>query len=62
MSTQINGIIVPDEVKDVHSFLQLKKVLETGNYRFLNGPIIERNSPCICGSNKKYKKCCGKDL
>ncbi len=21
---------------------------------------IGRNDPCICGSNKKYKKCCGK--
>ena len=20
----------------------------------------ERNSPCTCGSGKKYKKCCGK--
>jgi len=20
---------------------------------------IKRNSPCLCGSNKKYKKCCG---
>lgn len=21
---------------------------------------IGRNEPCICGSGKKYKKCCGK--
>ncbi|MGL5086243.1 MAG: SEC-C metal-binding domain-containing protein, partial [Clostridium sp.] len=21
---------------------------------------IGRNEPCICGSEKKYKKCCGK--
>ncbi|EJG1852763.1 TPA: SEC-C domain-containing protein [Vibrio parahaemolyticus] len=21
-------------------------------------PDIGRNSPCICGSGKKYKKCC----
>ncbi len=21
-------------------------------------PVIERNSPCPCGSGKKYKKCC----
>lgn len=20
---------------------------------------IGRNDPCVCGSNKKYKKCCG---
>ena len=24
------------------------------------GPKIGRNDPCICGSGKKYKKCCGK--
>jgi len=22
-------------------------------------PKISRNDPCPCGSNKKYKKCCG---
>ena len=33
--------------------------------RKLNPPIrneapkIGRNDPCICGSGKKYKKCCG---
>lgn len=24
-------------------------------------PKVGRNDPCICGSGKKYKKCCGKD-
>lgn len=24
------------------------------------GVKISRNSPCSCGSNCKYKKCCGK--
>jgi uncharacterized protein YecA (UPF0149 family) len=23
-------------------------------------PKVSRNSPCPCGSGKKYKKCCGK--
>lgn len=23
-------------------------------------PKIGRNDPCLCGSNKKYKKCCGR--
>lgn len=28
--------------------------------RFLNRPKkIPPNSPCVCGSQKKYKKCCG---
>jgi SEC-C motif domain protein len=24
------------------------------------GPKIGRNDPCVCGSGKKYKKCCGR--
>ena len=24
-----------------------------------SGPKVGRNDPCICGSGKKYKKCCG---
>lgn len=23
-------------------------------------PKVGRNDPCVCGSGKKYKKCCGK--
>ena len=26
----------------------------------LRAPKIGRNDPCNCGSNLKYKKCCGK--
>ena len=25
-------------------------------------PKIGRNDPCLCGSEKKYKKCCGKNI
>ena len=25
-----------------------------------DGPKIGRNDPCACGSQKKFKKCCGK--
>lgn len=25
-----------------------------------SAPKIGRNDPCSCGSNKKFKKCCGK--
>ena len=28
----------------------------------LNQPKVGRNDPCTCGSGKKYKKCCGKNL
>ncbi len=24
------------------------------------GPKLGRNDPCVCGSGKKYKKCCGR--
>jgi SEC-C motif-containing protein len=24
-----------------------------------HGPKVGRNDPCLCGSGKKYKKCCG---
>ena len=27
-----------------------------------DAPKTGRNDPCPCGSGKKYKKCCGKDL
>lgn len=26
------------------------------------GPKIHRNDLCPCGSDKKYKKCCGKNI
>jgi len=53
------------EIKDKETYNNLKKFLETGNYKYINPPIKEdvkigRNDPCICGSGKKYKKCCGK--
>ena len=28
----------------------------------IKGPKIGRNDPCPCGSGKKYKKCCGKNV
>ncbi|NTS76139.1 YchJ family protein [Catenovulum sp. SM1970] len=39
-----------------------------GNWYYQDGDVygydtpikLERNQPCICGSGKKYKKCCGK--
>ena len=30
--------------------------------QIVNENKIGRNDPCPCGSGKKYKKCCGKDL
>ena len=25
-------------------------------------PVVGRNDPCPCGSGKKYKKCCGRNM
>lgn len=43
---------------------------EEGRWYFTNGEMVKpkpvtstkigRNSPCTCGSGRKYKKCCGK--
>lgn len=47
--------IEPDKPEDISDLEKL-----------LNPPLpassqkIGRNEPCPCGSNKKYKKCCGK--
>ena len=30
------------------------------NLPIVNESRIGRNDPCVCGSGKKYKKCCGK--
>ncbi len=35
-----------------HSHEQLKPVVR-------DAPKIGRNDPCSCGSQKKFKKCCG---
>ncbi len=35
-----------------HSHEALKPLMRTA-------PKIGRNDPCLCGSQKKYKKCCG---
>lgn len=41
-------------------------VLEDGLWFYIDGEFVEvptnklkRNDPCICGSGKKFKKCCG---
>ena len=35
---------------------------DTANKTIRKGKKIGRNDPCPCGSGKKYKKCCGRDL
>ncbi len=35
---------------------------DTANKTIRKGKKVGRNDPCPCGSGKKYKKCCGRDL
>ena len=57
------------EDKSHHELSEFKK--EKGEWFFVDGklmttetfvreqPKVGRNDPCVCGSGKKYKKCCG---
>ncbi len=59
-----------DEQEEHQEIADFKQV--NGKWYFVNGklvgkepyirqqPKVGRNEPCICGSGKKYKKCCGK--
>ena len=46
----IKEVVQPKEEKDVDS----KKIDSN-----ISGKKIGRNEPCLCGSGKKYKHCCG---
>jgi len=46
----------PEDISDIQRLLGM----EVENTKtFVNDVIVGRNEPCICGSGKKYKKCCG---
>lgn len=51
------------DYRDSEAYKDLKKFLETGDYKYIRKPRqvteLGRNELCSCGSNKKYKKCCG---
>lgn len=61
--------IEPDEPEDISEFEYMlnpkafggkpPEMKNTYNATVVNSePKIGRNDPCICGSGKKYKKCC----
>ncbi len=52
----INGIINPT-TKNIDASL---KKLEAQNALKNSTKKVGRNDPCLCGSGKKHKKCCGK--
>lgn len=55
-----------DLLKDLEKILKKLRIWTLNGYRkdeltkFNRKEKIGRNDPCICGSGKKYKKCCGK--
>ncbi|MBO4261299.1 MAG: SEC-C domain-containing protein [Clostridia bacterium] len=51
---QWDGILDADKRLEIRS--QYKKDMQAVSTK------VGRNDPCPCGSGKKYKKCCGKDL
>ncbi|MBO7622282.1 MAG: SEC-C domain-containing protein [Victivallales bacterium] len=56
------------DVKEEVTALLAPPQKETGEMPERGKPIVReepkvgRNDPCPCGSGKKYKKCCGKNL
>jgi len=47
--------------KEPYQGLSPEDIMEiSGDFRL--HPKIGRNEPCLCGSGKKYKKCCGKNI
>lgn len=52
------GGLTPDQYSEEHP--EVKQ--STGKTIKRSEPKVGRNDPCPCGSGKKYKKCCGKNL
>ena len=50
---QWNAIFSEEKRKDITKEWRASKVI-------VKETKVGRNDPCICGSGKKYKKCCGK--
>ena len=48
-----------ESVLALYRFWQAKRPQQTIRR---NGAKVGRNEPCPCGSGKKYKQCCGKDV
>jgi SWIM/SEC-C metal-binding protein len=49
--------IEPDNTENIDDILKLQSGIKSSQI-FQTSP--SRNAPCICGSGKQYKRCCGK--
>ncbi|MFT9493995.1 PBPRA1643 family SWIM/SEC-C metal-binding motif protein [Anaerosolibacter sp.] len=46
-----------EDISDVYKLLGYKV---ENTKTIIKDEVVGRNDPCLCGSGKKYKKCCGK--
>ena len=55
--------VQPDQQDELKHWVSLGKLCIIGKWVFATlapyKPDIERNEKCVCGSGKKWKKCCG---
>ncbi len=47
------NILSPEKIESIKSSWRSSKIA-------VSSKRVGRNEPCVCGSGKKYKKCCGK--
>ena len=52
---QWDEVLTREQRRDIHKQWQATKTVVVDK-------SVGRNDPCPCGSGKKYKKCCGKNL
>lgn len=59
LAMDVNVYEIMDEVVEMDTEAQIQYMFkEMGLNR--QGERVGRNAPCVCGSGKKYKKCCGR--
>ncbi|MCT4606457.1 MAG: SEC-C metal-binding domain-containing protein [Marinisporobacter sp.] len=54
--------VEPDKGEDVYDVYKLLGYKVENTKTITKDKEIGRNDSCSCGSGKKYKKCCGKNL
>jgi len=61
LGTKDNPLVF--RVTNEYRFEEMASICHENNWEFIGGlvntePKTGRNDPCICGSGRKYKKCC----
>lgn len=59
VATGLVSVVVQHELDHINSTLFMDRVLPRVK-PVVNKTKVRPNEPCICGSGKKYKKCCGR--